>query len=174
MNENHYAPLRKIVLASIVLVPLISFVFILSIGYYYFKRSIETSTISSVRRIAQDHQHMIDSFLRERKANLAFILYSYRYEDLIDIQKLRKCFGLLQKQSNTFVDLGVFNEKGLHVAYQGPYRLEGRDYSKEAWFTQVNKQGHYISDVYLGYRRIPHFVVALRREDAGQSVHGDV
>jgi two-component system NtrC family sensor kinase len=112
---------------------------------------------------------MIDSFLRERKADLAFILYSYRFEDLIDIQKLRKCFGFLQKQSNTFVDLGVFNEKGLHVSYQGPYKLEGRDYSKEAWFAQVNRQGHYISDVYLGYRRVPHFVIALRREDAGQT-----
>ncbi|MBW1779772.1 MAG: two-component sensor histidine kinase, partial [Deltaproteobacteria bacterium] len=74
----------------------------------------------------------------------------------------------LQKESSAFVDLGLFNEVGMHVNYQGPYRLVGRDYAKAPWFKEVMKKGQYISDIFLGYRRIPHFIIALKREANGQ------
>jgi len=74
----------------------------------------------------------------------------------------------LQKESGAFVDLGVFNEQGVHVAYQGPYKLTGKIYSEADWFKEVMKEGYYISDVFLGYRLVPHFVIALAREDHGK------
>ncbi len=54
--------------------------------------------------------------------------------------------------------------------YQGPYRLVGRDYGKEEWFGHVLREGYYISDVFLGLRRIPHFVIALKKEESGKDV----
>ncbi|MBN2034081.1 MAG: ATP-binding protein, partial [Deltaproteobacteria bacterium] len=33
---------------------------------------------------------------------------------------------------------------------------------------QVMKQGYYVSDIFLGYRRIPHFIIALCREEDGR------
>jgi two-component system NtrC family sensor kinase len=111
---------------------------------------------------------MIESFLRERKADLGFVISSYRFEELSDPQMLYGLFKNLQEKSATFVDLGIFNEEGIHVAYHGPYRLVGRDYSQEDWFKQVMKQGYYVSDIFLGYRRIPHFIIALCREEAGR------
>jgi len=159
--------MRRLILASMILVPLILFIVVLGIGYYHFTTSLHTSTISSMKRIVEDHRHMIDSFLSERKADLEFILQSYTYEELTDIKNLGKVFDRLQKESNAFVDLGVFNEKGIHVAYQGPYRLAGKVYKEAAWFKEVIKKGYFISDIFLGYRRIPHFVIALMREDNG-------
>jgi two-component system NtrC family sensor kinase len=53
--------------------------------------------------------------------------------------------------------------------YQGPYRLVGRDYGKEEWFGHVLREGYYISDVFLGLRRIPHFVIALKKEEPGKT-----
>jgi two-component system, NtrC family, sensor kinase len=93
---------------------------------------------------------------------------SYRFEELSDPQTLYRVFKNLQEKSATFVDLGIFNEEGIHVAYHGPYRLVGRDYSQEDWFKQVMKQGYYVSDIFLGYRRIPHFIIALCREETGR------
>ena len=168
MVKDRYAAMKRLILASMIVVPLILFIAIMGIGYYYFTMSIETSTIASMKRIVEDHRHMIDSFLSEREADLEFILRSYRYEELTDTENLARVFDLLQKQSNTFVDLGVFNEDGIHVAYQGPYKLTGKVYKEAAWCKEVMKKGYFISDIFLGYRRIPHFVIALMREDDGK------
>ena len=168
MKHDQYAPLRRIILVSMILVPLITFVLILGIGYYYFATSIETSTLASMKRIVEDHRQMIDSFLRERRANLEFILQSYSYDYLTGPVNLVNVLERLEKESNAFLDLGIFDEDGLHVAYQGPYKLVGKHYGQEKWFKAVMKNGYFISDVFLGYRRIPHFIIALSREEKGK------
>jgi two-component system NtrC family sensor kinase len=167
MSQHPYAAMRRMILAMMILVPAIPFVLVLGIGYYYFTTSLETSTISSMKRIVGDHRQMIESFLAERKANLEFIIYSYSYENLADPETLFGVFNRLQMESSAFVDLGIFNEDGIHVNYQGPYRsrLVGRDYGEEDWFKHVIKQGFYISDVFLGYRKVPHFIIAIAREE---------
>jgi len=168
MTEIHYATMRRTLLGVMILVPIIPFIVILAVGYYYFATSLETSTVATMKRIVEDHRQMIDSFLEERKADLQFILYSYHYGDLAEPGNLYDVFEQLQKESHAFVDLGVFNQEGIHVTYQGPYKLIGRDYSQEKWFAQVLKEGCYVSDVFLGFRRVPHFIIALAREEAGR------
>jgi two-component system NtrC family sensor kinase len=168
MKRSHYKTIRKNILSSMILVPVIPFVLILGIGYYYFTTSLETSTVSSMKRIVEDHRQMIDSFLKERKADLEFILRSYTYKDLTKPGELSEVFGLLQELSNAFVDLGIFNEAGVHVAYQGPYKLTGKVYRDTDWFKEVIKQGYYISDVFLGFRQVPHFVIAAAGENEGE------
>jgi two-component system, NtrC family, sensor kinase len=168
MEQQRYGKLRRLILAIMILVPSVPFIIVLAIGYHYFTASLENSTIASLKRIVGDHRQMIESFLRERKADLGFVISSYRFEELSDPQMLYGLFKNLQEKSATFVDLGIFNEEGIHVAYHGPYRLVGRDYSQEDWFKQVMKQGYYVSDIFLGYRRIPHFIIALCREEAGR------
>ena len=169
MEKGHYSKIRKFVFTSMVLVPIIPFLLILGVGFYYFTTSLESSTIASMKRIVEDHGQMIDSFLNERRADLEFILHSYDFNDIADPVILDNTFKRLKKKSSTFIDLGIFNKDGVHVAYQGPYRLVGRDYGKEEWFKEVMKKGQYISDIFLGFRRIPHFVIALKREDAKNS-----
>ncbi len=148
---------------NMILVPLIPFVLTLGVGYYYFTTSIETSTIASMTRIVQDHRQMIESFLRERKGDLELIADSYTFDELSNQERLKQVFEDLQKVSDAFVDLGIFKETGLHVAYYGPYRLTGRNYSESEWFKEVIKKGYYISDIFLGYRRVPHFIIAIVR-----------
>ncbi|MFO7986605.1 MAG: ATP-binding protein [Desulfatiglandaceae bacterium] len=163
-----YGKLKRDILSSMILVPLTTLVLILGIGYYYFTTSLESSTIATVKRIVADHKHMIDSFLSNRKANLEFILNSYGFNDLVDPEMLRKILIRLQIESNAFVDIGLFNAEGIHVNYQGPYRLVGKDYGEAPWFKEVMAKGAYISDVFLGYRRIPHFIIALKKEEKGE------
>jgi two-component system NtrC family sensor kinase len=122
-----------------------------------------------MNRIVEDHRQMIDGFLRERRGDLAFILNTNTYGDLTDPEKFYVLFMQLQRYSNAFVDLGVFDQDGIHVMYQGPYRLVGIDYGKEEWFRHVLQEGYYISDIFLGFRRIPHFVIALKREESGKT-----
>ena len=168
-EKDKYTGMRRMILFCMILVPVIPFIAVLGIGYYHFKTSLETSTLATMNRIVEDHRQMIDGFLRERRGDLAFILNTNSYADLTDPARFYNLFTQLQRFSNAFVDLGVFDQDGIHVMYQGPYRLVGIDYGKEEWFRHVLQEGYYISDIFLGFRRIPHFVIALKREESGKT-----
>ena len=168
-DKDQYTGMRRMIFLCMILVPVIPFIAVLAIGYYHFKTSLETSTLATMNRIVEDHRQMIDAFLRERRGDLGFILNTNSYGELTDPEKFYSLFTQLQRYSNAFVDLGVFDQEGIHVMYQGPYRLVGIDYGKEEWFRHVLQEGYYISDIFLGFRRIPHFVIALKREEAGKT-----
>ena len=71
------------------------------------------------------------------------------------LKNLRESFG-------GFVDLGVINKDGVQTTYVGPYQLEGKNYSDQAWFHEASEKGFHISDVFLGFRQVPHLVIAVR------------
>jgi two-component system NtrC family sensor kinase len=160
--------MRGIIFACMILVPLIPFILALGTGYYYFTTSLEDSSIESMKRIVEDHRHMIESFLKERKNDLDFIIYSYTFQDLSQSETLETVFHHLQKKSTAFVDLGIFNASGMHVAYHGPFSLRGKIYKNTRWFKEVMENGYYISDIFLGYRQIPHFIIAVVQEEMGK------
>jgi two-component system, NtrC family, sensor kinase len=115
---------------------------------------------------------MIEFFLQERKADLEFILHSYDFDYLAQHENLLKVFERLQIKSNAFVDLGVFNQEGVHVLTRAPSNSSGRIYKDEDWFSAVMKKGYYISDIFLGFRRVPHFVIAMAKQE-GPTDMGD-
>lgn len=168
MKTNHYSKLRQQILTSMIVVPLIPFLLALIIGYIYFTSTLENTTIASLNRIVEDHRQMIDTFLQERRANLEFVIHTQSFDNLSQPWQLQDTFHHLQLISRAFVDLGVFNEEGLHVAYQGPWQLTGKIYRDELWFREVMKKGVHISDVFLGFREVPHFIIAVSRQENGR------
>lgn len=166
--KNQHSTMRNIILLCMILVPIVTFLTILGIGYFTFTRTTEVRTVLHMKRIVKDHQQMIDSFLQERKGDLEFVADTYAFEDLVSPNILRRVLERLQRKSPAFFDLGVFDQSGLHVAYQGPYKLTGKIYSDEDWFKTVLDQGYYVSDVFLGFRKAPHFIIAITRNMNGQ------
>jgi two-component system NtrC family sensor kinase len=106
----------------------------------------------------------VESIVEERVAALRFLakendLASLGTVDLARIyENLRDSFG-------GFVDLGIIDPEGTQVAYVGPYDLEGDNYFEEEWFHEVSLQDLHVSDVFLGHRQLPHFVVVVRSGD---------
>jgi two-component system NtrC family sensor kinase len=49
----------------------------------------------------------------------------------------------------------------MHLAYTGPYDLMDKDYSGTFWFKEVMAKGVFISDMFMGYRETPHFIIAV-------------
>jgi len=160
-KKNGYGSIRKLIFTSMILVPFVPFILIVGMGFYHFKGSIEENTLAHMNRIAKDHSQMIGGFLDEKRSDLELIASLHTFEELTDPTKLRRVFDRLQIKSRAYVDLGVFNARGLHVAYHGPFSLTGKNYEHEPWFKNVMKHGYYVSDVFLGYRNIPHFIVAI-------------
>jgi two-component system, NtrC family, sensor kinase len=163
------ATMRKTILSSMILIPIIPFILVILIGYVYSKASIENKTMESMQRIVEDHRQMIDTFLKERRTNLQFIINTHSFETLNKSWNMESMYHNLRIISNAFVDLGVFDETGLHVAYYGPYQLEGRIYKDEPWFKEVMETGVHISDVFLGFREYPHFIIAIKKKENGRT-----
>ncbi|MCJ7772776.1 MAG: ATP-binding protein [Desulfobacterales bacterium] len=160
-NPLEYKSIRRAILFRMIFVPMIPFLLSMGIGYYYFATSLENSVTSSMKRIVFDHRRMIESFFKERKSDLELVANSYSLDQLARPEKLEQVFLNLSKSSSAFADLGVFNEDGVHLAYHGPYALTGKVYKKADWFQNVMQKGSFVSDIFLGYRQIPHFVIAV-------------
>lgn len=164
MKHSYYSSIQNSILLSMILVPFFPLFMSLAMGYYYFTNSLSTSTIESLKRIVTDHRQMIESFLLERTADLEFILNAYSYDELSRPEYLGAVFKNLKARSAAFVDLGVFDQEGNHVAYEGPYELKWKNYGGEVWFQRANSEGVYISDIFLGYRKVPHFIIAVSED----------
>lgn len=167
-ENSGYQKLRKGVLATMIVVPAIPFILVLTIGYHYFTGALKDKSVSTMVRLVEDHSLAIQTFLDERRHDLAFLTDAYRFDQLTRPEMLKEVLANLRAKSPAFVDLGVFNRQGVQTAYRGPFELAGRDYAKAEWFLEVKKRGYYISNVFLGYRQVPHFVIAVVKR-AGDS-----
>ena len=152
---------RGILLTSMILVPFIPFMSIMGLSFYSHKTTLESGAIERMQRVVDDHRHMIDNFLEERRRDIEFVINSYTFTELSQPDNLKAVFERLKKVSGAFEDLGIFDASGRHVSYQGPHDLVGRHYWDAEWFMEVLKSGVYISDVYMGYRQTPHFIIAM-------------
>ncbi len=93
---------------------------------------------------------------------------SYTFDQLANHTFLEERLKSLQKISNyTFVDLGVVDSSGVQLSYAGPFGLKSADYGDAPWFKDAIRSDTYISDVFLGLRDIPHFIVAVRGDHNG-------
>ncbi len=161
--KNTGTKLKQSIFTHMVIVPFIPFFLVLGVSFYYFTTALERNTTSSLKRIVTDHRNMIESFLSERKADLEFLARTHTYEEINSEQGIHFIFENLKKRSGAFIDLGLFDASGFHVRYSGEYELQGKRYAEEFWFKQVMQDGTFISDVFLGYRNVPHFVIAVKQ-----------
>jgi len=145
----------------VVLVPLI---FITLVGYQVTEHDMEVEFRLRTARIVSNTRRTIDFFLSERRSALEFIVNDNTFEALYNhgrlgavLKNLKKSFG------DGFMDLGIIEGEGVQKTYVGPFALQDKDYRIQPWFKQVVDQGVYISDVFLGYRQVPHLVIAVKQ-----------
>jgi two-component system NtrC family sensor kinase len=146
----------------------VSFTPLLALGgvlYLQFAGMYRQKVEEQIRYRANAQAESVDLFLKERTAILSALADTHRYEDLLQEQKLTQLLAVMNTRAGAFVDIGVIDSKGNHRAYVGPYNLKGLNYYDQEWFGQVMSKGIYISDVYMGFRRIPHFIIAVRHQE---------
>ena len=146
--------------AGVTLLPLIA---ITLIDYNVTQNAIESEILLRTARIASNAKRSISFFLDERKSALDFLIHDNSFESLMDEQNLARILGNLRKGfGGGFEDIGVIDASGVQRTYVGPYNLKGKDYSDQPWFRKVVENGIYISDVFLGFRKVPHLIIAVK------------
>ncbi|MFP4086832.1 MAG: ATP-binding protein [Desulfobacteraceae bacterium] len=144
-------------------VSLLPLIFITVMNYRAMHSATESQYLLRTTRDVSNTRRAISFFLTEREFALDFIVHDNGFESLNNKQRLSDILeNLKQSFGGGFVDIGVIDAAGYQENYVGPYNLEGKDYSGQNWFKQVLESGMYISDVFLGYRRVPHMVIAVR------------
>jgi len=171
-GQAHFAHLRR-KLRWQLLVAYVTPLLLLSLYFHYsFHTTLREGMDTHLRSVAENKRNTVELYLQERVANVR----SAFPEDIAGLSGAQDRMDLLLarlvSESPAFTDVGVFDPSGKMVAYAGPPpSLAGKDYSEEAWFRRVHSdaRGHIISDVFLGFREKPHFVVAVARPIGGQA-----
>lgn len=105
----------------------------------------------------------VDLFLNERIAQIYTVAHTNTIEELADEENLGRIFATMHAKSDSYVDIGLIDKEGNHLAYVGPYYevLKTANYKDKFWFNAVIAHGVFISDIFMGYRNFPHFIIAV-------------
>lgn len=144
---------------------LVSIVPLLALNYNasrFYRESWMEKTSLELATLASDRRALIDHFLQTQEDLLAGYLSLYDPQTLTDKARLETLFKAMNL-AGVITDLGIIDRKGNHRAYHGPFEdeLAGKNYARTEWFDEVMKNGRYVSDVFTGYRKVPHFIVAV-------------
>lgn len=136
----------------------------LTIGWIateYYKKSALENTTAHARRIVDNRKETISRFLKSQRDVLLSLIKLFPLQHIGQQENLEKIFTAVS-ENGIIVDLGVIDAKGRHLAYVGPYKdkLADKNYFETNWFQEVMVNGSYVSDVFTGYRGVPHLIVA--------------
>lgn len=168
-NNHYYRSLTRKMITIVIIVSFTPLVLISGTLLYYFHISYKEKVISQLEELVLKHKQNIDSFLVERLDDVKSLSRSYDLEKLRNEEFLHELLsGLKEAHRGAFVDLGVVNTHGVQIAYAGPFKLARAQYAEADWFKKATESEQFISDVFLGLRGLPHFIVAVRREWRGE------
>jgi two-component system, NtrC family, sensor kinase len=159
----NYRRIWKLVVLVVTSVSVIPLVIITAMDYNLNRRAMQAEFIHPMVSLLSNTSLSISKFLQQRVAVLEFIIKSGCYEELADEDRLRELLEGMNDAFGGFVDIGLIDGTGVQRAYVGPFAFTGMDYSEQEWFQEVLEQRVFISDVFLGFRDAPHFVIAVTR-----------
>jgi len=138
--------------------------------YRQFEAAHTAKIVQHLNHITENKRRTIDLFLNERLSQLMAIAYTHKLEYFLETGTLERVFTLMQARSKYYIDLGIIDQDGNHVMYTGPYQaIRTANYKDQEWFDQVQAKGFYISDVFMGRRNSPHFIIAVSRRDGDRN-----
>ena len=165
MKTSLYKNLQRKIIIITLLVSLSPLIVLGVTIYHQFARMYEEKIEEQITYRARAQAEAVELFLKERTAILCAMADTHTFNHMTDEKNLARIFEVMNARAGAFVDLGVISNSGQHLTYIGPYDLNGLNYYQHPWFNDVMNKGVYISNVYMGYRKSPHFIIAVRRQE---------
>jgi len=169
MEIGGYTRLRRRLMLAMLAFSLVP---LLALGLFFQKQFTGTyneKLVSGLEAVTESKRRALDTFLEERVSQIKSLVYTHSFEELANPARLGEIFSVIQANARSYVDIGIILSNGTHAAYVGPYNLEGANYMDEPWFQEVMLKGQYVSDVFLGFRKYPHFVIAVARREGART-----
>jgi len=154
---------------TVIIVSITPMILVSALILYQFHASYHEKIYAHLGTLVKKHKRNIDTFLKEKLGDIRFLAKTFTFEELSNESFLKDRLDTLQQEfDQVFVDLGVINSQGIQVSYAGPFKLGKVAYSKADWFQKTMKSDYVISDVFLGLRGLPHFIIAVRERWRGK------
>ncbi len=166
--STRYAALRRnlvLIMLGVSILPLLA---VSIISHIEARQAMQKEALAPLKRLVDKSKHSFELFLAERNSAVSFIASAYSFETLSNQARLENIFSVMHKEFGGFVDLGLIDSTGRQVSYVGPYNLQGKQYDGQEWFREVMVKGTHISDVFLGHRSFPHFVIAVKHSEPSE------
>ncbi len=154
-----------VILTVLVLVPL---TIITLLSHYQYKQLLQQKELDQLFLNLEQAQSTLEEFVAELQSVIKFVARDDHYLELLNPKELQDLFVRLQSEYPGFVDIEVIDSRGMQKSYFGPYQLEGHKYTDQTWYKEVMLRGVYISNVFTGFRHVPHFVIAVSRKHPQQ------
>ena len=162
---QYYRSLTRKMIVLMIAVSVAPLLLISGIILYQFHVSYQEKVLAHLEEVVLKHGQNINSFLDEKLTAIRVMAKTFSPEHLKNESFLREKLAILQDEhGGVFQDLGLVSETGLQVAYAGAFKLGQVNYAEADWFKKALKSEYFISDVFLGVRGLPHFIVAVKKE----------
>ncbi len=162
MVDRDYNVLKWKIIAAILSFSLIPLIVVGWFIYSQFSASYQAKINENILSMVESRRNSLDLFFEERISQLTTLAHSHQFSRLKNEDFLLGIFNTMQARSKSYIDLGVIDHNGYHIAYVGPHQdLRGLNYRDEDWFSATMSSGVYISDVFMGFRSVPHMIIAV-------------
>lgn len=168
-QPSHYRIMTRKMFVAIITVSFIPVFLVSATIFYQFRTSYREKIFANLNEMVQNHTTNIDIFLANKLSDIRYLSRSAGFKNLSDEAFLQRTMAIMQQEyGSVFVDIGVIDDQGKQVAYAGPYHLANAEYADADWFQKAMSRQHFISDVFLGLRGVPHFIIAVRNNRDGK------
>lgn len=167
-DESSYRRFRFILFIGMIAISLIPVYITTALHYTEYRSLLHREERDQLRLSCLSGRSRIEAYVEECTNIVQFITMRHSYEEFLDPETASQLLEDIRKEYSGFVDLGVVNTDGILQTYVGPYRLQGVDYSDQQWYNQVLVRSVYVSNVFMGFREVPHFVIAASKKLPGK------
>lgn len=167
-TNTYYASLKRSMMLKVIAVSFTPMLLVICIMLYEFSSSYHEKVTAHLQELVMKHKQKIDGFLNRSIGDIRFLGDNFTIKQLGDESFLNRKFSSLQKEyGNLFSDLEIVDNQGRLISYAGPFKFGNVDYSGADWFKQAYEKNNFISDVFLGVRGLPHFIVSVHLKNGG-------
>jgi signal transduction histidine kinase len=163
---SDYRRIWRFAVTLTLLVSLAPLLVMTAANHLLYRKSAKAEIQYEISRNITSISRSLEFIVEERTSALELLISENSQQTLASAERLALSLKNLKQSFGSFVDLELIDAQGDQQVYVGPYDLQGASYPDQTWFHEVALRGHYVSDVFLGHRQFPHFVIAVKHEIA--------
>ena len=167
--KESYDRLSKRIALTVITVSMAPLILVGGLIFDQFRSIYHERVYAHLAEMVDKHKANIDTFLKDKLHEVQYLNAAHSYDQLTDTDQLETILKDMQRQfGRIIVDVGIVDEGGILISYAGPYDLLGADYSEADWYIKSRGRRSGISDVFLGLRNTPHFIITVNNDDDGR------
>jgi two-component system NtrC family sensor kinase len=160
-----YETLRRNLLLVMLCITLAPLAVAGSVGYFQYRGLIHREEMNQLRWHAERAVHTFELYLEGLKHDIIVTTNNHTTAELADQERLDHALTRLRSEHPAVVDLSLIDPEGIQIAYAGPYKLAGKEYTSSPWYAKTLARKVHLSEVFLGFRNVPHFVIAASKKE---------